>query len=331
MTATEPRLSERQILVDKLRRWGDITVDAILDPACLIFTSPVSEGLIGYRIESNAAIVFGEPVCPESEKTALAKAFEEFCRKSGLKVIYAIVSEQFVRKIQNPKGSVLVEFGEKLIFHPSKNPMDNTGPKAVLLRKKVKHATKDGIEIKEYLGGNPALEAALEQVGASWLESRRGAQVYIGKISFFADRHGKRWFYAQRGDQIIGILLLNQLQAQGSWLLNNVMITQNAPNGTSELLVVSALKALKEEGCEYVLCGPVPAKSLEKIEGLGRFSTWITQKAYGMAKRIFRLEGHGIFWEKLQPASEPSFILFNQKQIPLRSVRGLMRALNVSL
>jgi len=89
---------------------------------CHIFCDPRIEGLISYRIESGNAVVFGGPVCAAADKPELAKAFQQFCREQKIEVVYIITSEEFANRAAQNLGSVLIEFGEKIVFNPLNNP-----------------------------------------------------------------------------------------------------------------------------------------------------------------------------------------------------------------
>ena len=78
-----------------VRKWGDVNTEGILSSTCQIFTAPRIEGLIGYRIETGNAVVFGDPECALEDKPRLATAFQEYCRSRKIGVVYIIVSEAF--------------------------------------------------------------------------------------------------------------------------------------------------------------------------------------------------------------------------------------------
>jgi lysylphosphatidylglycerol synthetase-like protein (DUF2156 family) len=48
-------------------------------------------------------------------------------------------------------------------------------------------------------------------------------------------------------------------------------------------------------------------------------------------KKICRLDGHEIFWEKFQPELRSSYLLFPKNRFRLSSIIALLRALNVTL
>lgn len=328
--STEKLEDERQLLIQRVRRWGGSSSDAILDPVCKIFTSPTIEGLIGYRVELNCVVVFGDPICAPIDRQLLVQAFHDYYKESH-NIIYVMASEEFSKWGIEHGCRALIEFGQELIMDPHADPRARQGTHASLVRRKVRHALRAGVQVKEYVGFDKKLEEAITQVGISWLQSRRGPQVYISHVRLFADRFGKRWFYAQQGDHIVGVLLLNQLQAQQGWLLNHLMITPDAQHGTPELLVVTALETLQQESCHFVTFGSSPAKQLGQVVGLSKSSAWLSRQGFKLANKLFHLHGHNMFWEKFHPESKPTYLLFHQSHIGWRELLGLSRALNVSL
>jgi lysylphosphatidylglycerol synthetase-like protein (DUF2156 family) len=195
----------------------------------------------------------------------------------------------------------------------------------------VRHAQHKGVSIKEYLAHDANIEQVIEQVGVSWLKSRRGPQIHISNIYLFDNRIGKRWFYAQQGNQIIGLVVLNQLQARQGWHLNHLMFTSDAAHGTPELLVVSVLEILQGEDCSFVSFGVAPADQLGTISGLSHFSAWTARQVYKIVNKMFHLKGHKMFWGKFHPQTQPSYLLFSQSRIGLREALALMRAMNASI
>lgn len=323
--------NERTLLVKNVRLWGGATSAAILDPTCKIFETPGIEGLIGYRDEMGCAIVFGDPLCPPENLLNLTQAFHLHCREQNRNIVYVSATKAFVQQVMGNLCYALVEFGEELTVDPHSDPRERHGNDASLVRRKVRHALHEGTTVTEYLLPNLEIEHAIEEVGHSWLKSRHGPQIYTTHVRLFEDRFGKRWFYAKQHDHIIGVLLLNQLQGLQGWLLNHVMFTPEAPHGTPEFLVVAALEALRREGCHYVTFGSVPREHLGEISGMGKFSQWMTHRAFDTMKKIFHLDGRKKFWAKFHPQSHPLYLLFSHPGVDIREVVGLIRALNVSL
>jgi len=315
-------------LLELVRRFGGATTDAVLDPVMQIFTEPGIYGFISYRINKKCAIVFGDPICAANDKIVLSTAFHLSMEKQGKSIVYIATSEEYARWAIQHTCQALVSFGEELILNPSSNPRERSGTRGSLVRRKVKKAVREGVKIDEYLPKDPIIELGIEQVGATWLQGRKGLQLHISNVYLFDNRLGKRWFYAKQGDRIVGVITLNQLQAHNGWLLNHLMVVPNAPKGTSELLVISALETLAKEECKFVTVGIVAATELGEIIGLGKFSTWIARKGFMIAKKIVQLDGLNTFWGKFHPESKPLYILFSKNRIGLSELISLKLALS---
>ena len=70
---------ENKTVAQQISRWGNAASIALLDPSCNIFSVPHLEGIIGYRIASQYAIVFGDPVCEQKVIKDLLSSFHEHC------------------------------------------------------------------------------------------------------------------------------------------------------------------------------------------------------------------------------------------------------------
>lgn len=330
--ANDPLISneikDKNSIASLIKQWGgSASSTTLLDPDCKIFSTANIEGIIGYRTELDTAIAFGDPVCSPSSKTELAKAFHEYCRQQGKNVVYITASEEFSKWAISTVCKGMIEVGEELILDPNCYPKD--GHNGRLLRKKMNHSHNAGVVVEEYRKDDIHLKNEIEQVGTSWLKARHGPQIYLAHVHLFNEYLGKRWFYAKQKDKIIGVLSLNQLEARQGWVLNMLMTTPDAPGGTSELLVISALETFCREGCHFLTFGATPSEQLGEIIGLGKISTSLARTIFKMTKKIFHLDGRRKYWKKFEPESERSYLLFSKPRIGFKDAVAIMRALNV--
>lgn len=310
-----------QGLVQKL---GGAASEVILDSPCLFFRIPTIEGVIGYRIESGCAVVFGDPICEFQDMPELAKSFKIFCDQKGLKIIYIIASEQFKNWAIQNHCKVSVEVGEEVILDPYADP--RLGPKGRRLRNRLTYAQKNGLEVHEYISSDSELEKALQEIATTWVKARKGPQLYLSHLNFFNNKAGKRWFYIEDQKRILGMALLCKLESKNGWLLKYVIILPNSPRGTSELLVMKILEKLQIEGCHFLTYGMVPSDSLGEVLGLNKLSTWLARKAFLFVKWYFHLDQRKEYWEKFRPNTEPVYVLFQDKSIGLNEVRALSKS-----
>jgi lysylphosphatidylglycerol synthetase-like protein (DUF2156 family) len=321
-------LHEDRCIVDYVQRWGHPTSIALLDPSCEIFSTPDIEGIIGYRTQSNNAIVFGDPVCSLENIPKLTRAFHNYCKKIGTGIIYVASSERFVNWALPSICRSAIGFGDEIILNPLINPLSLKGKGPSLLRNKFNQSVREGITVREYKEPNISVEQSIEQVGIAWQKSRQGPQIYLHQINIFKDRSNKRWFYAEYQNGIIGVLMLNRIDAYNGWVINILMVQPEAPSYTSELLILSALDALRAEQCDYLSIGTTPAAQLGAINGLSAFSTWCARKTFNIAKRFFKLGDRQRYWKKFHPRTSPSYLLFSKPRIGISEILCIMRALN---
>lgn len=315
--------------LDDVRRYGESTSDAVLDPACTLFRAPDIEGLIGYKVVSGCAIVFGDPICDQENKLKLAVAFQAFCHDNQYKTIYVSASHEFLTLSFNKVIRGAIEFGEELFIDPHDDPRKKSGPSACLVRRKIKHATSAGLVVKEYIPLDPKLEEAITAVGEEWLKNRKGVQAYISSVRLFDDRPGKRWFYALFEGQIVGTVVLNEVQKHGGWHLNHLMHTAKAPGGTPEQLIITAIEALQKENCHHLSFGTAIRPRPGLIQGFSPITTFLARWALKLATRFLPLEGRLKFWDKFEPKQAPSYLLFSHPTLHLQEIWALVKAMNI--
>ncbi len=317
-----------QSVAECVYRWGNSASIALLDPACKVFSAESIDGVIGYRMASKYVVVIGDPVCPHDSLEGLMREFHTFCSAQDKNVIYIATSEQFMKWSMNRYCSSAIECGVEVILNPTIDPTHKKGKKASLLRNKYNQSIRDGIQVKEYCDYDEQLEEAMQEVRDSWLQNRKGPQIYYLQVNVFADRIHKRWFYAEHNGRVIGVLMLNRIDAFHGWVLNISMVIPEAPTVTSEFLMLSALTVLRAEGCAFFSIGTVPRAQLGQMQGLGFFSQWFARNVFKVAKKFFRLEDRQRYWKKFHPEMQSTYVLLSKSRIKISEVMGIMRALN---
>ncbi len=319
---------ENHSVADYVQKWGHFTSVALLDPSCHIFHCPEANGIIGYKVKAGCAIVFGDPVCAQMNVEQLINRFHDYCYRSVKNIVHVSASQQFVTWGLQHKYRTAISIGNEIILDPSFDPKERKGFDASNLRNKCNQAKRLNIIIKEHLTDDPHIERDIENVARSWLQGRKGLQIYLLQIDLFAHRSNKRWFYAQQNDEIIGVLMLNKLDSYQGWYLNMLMTTQTAPPITSEVLVLSALDALRLERCNFVTIGTLASSALETVIGLSHAATWFAKNTFKLITTLFKLHSRQWYWKKFQPQTAPSFLLGSNQGIGIREIVGIMGSLN---
>lgn len=315
---------------DYVQQWGHPTSVGIFDSACQLFSVPEIEGIIGYRWQSKNAIVIGDPLCPPKNLLSLINAFTSHCKKHRKNIIYLATSEQFAQwALTHGLYVCSIEIGAEIILNPLYDPLADTGKNASRLRNKQRLAIKDGLTVHEYTGYDPLIEEAMEQVKTLWIENRTGPQIYLSDLTILADRTSKRYFYAQHHGRMVGVLILNKIDAYKGWFINILMLVPDAHNSTSEFIILHALEVLRAENCSHFSIGVNSTNQLGQLYGFNRIMCWLAHNIYYVISRIFELDNRERYWNKYNPIKKPAFVLFQKTPARLSDILDILYALNI--
>lgn len=315
---------------DYVQQWGHPTSVGIFDSACQLFSIPDLEGIIGYRWQSKNAVVIGDPLCPAENLLTLVTAFSTYCKKNRKNIIYLGISERFAQWAhQHNLYRCSIEIGAEIILNPLYDPLTDTGKNASRLRNKQRLALKDGLTVHEYSGYDHDLEQKMEQVKKAWLENRTGPQIYLSNLTILADRTCKRYFYVKHHERMIGVLILNKIEAYKGWFINILMLMPDAHNSTSEFLILHVLDLLRTEQCSHFSIGINSTNQLGQLYGFNTIMCWMAQGIYAIISRLFALNNRERYWNKFNPTKKPALVLFEKMPYRVRDITDILQALNV--
>ena len=122
--------TENRPVAHYIQQWGHASSIALLDSACNIFSIPEVDGIIGYRIESQCAVVFGNPVCSPQDIPLITQAFHDHHQELVKNVIYIATSESFVTWALQQRCGSAIGIGNEIILDPLQDPKKRTGKRA---------------------------------------------------------------------------------------------------------------------------------------------------------------------------------------------------------
>lgn len=311
-----------------VQRWGNHASIPLVERPCALYIPDGIDGVIGYHERKKSRIVFGDPLCNDSNKNLLLESFEDHCRSNKYSALYLNASESFAQYFTQRYSGTVISLGNELIINPQRDLKKETGFYARDLRWKHKKSVRAGISVHEYRGNDLELEQKIEKIGQQWLAQRSGRQACLFSLNLFKNRRGKRWFYAQQQDAIIGILTINEIPAHKGWVMNMLMCTPTAVNSTSAFMLMQVFDVLSSEGCEFFSAGFIPDNQLNKIQGFGAISSWLAHKSYKFCSKLLKLQSKKQFWNQFEPVEKPTYLL-SSSSWRLRDFAALMQALHV--
>jgi len=227
-------------------------------PGALLWSSPDIDGAIIYGEFGRVWLAAGDPLAPLEDMAELARQFAAHAKRKNRVVSFVPSSAEFARMVA-PDDFTAVKCGASPYFDlQTWNPRGDSAKK---LRAGVNQARRAGVEIDVTSDGvDVELKKETAEVCINWLGTRRTATTFGWLVALdpFMHSEHKKYFAARVNGRLVGFLAASPIPARKGWYLEDVIREPNAPQGTATLLVVEALKRLKEEGATLATLGTSP-------------------------------------------------------------------------
>jgi phosphatidylglycerol lysyltransferase len=139
----------------------------------------------------------------------------------------------------------------------------------------------------------------------------------------------RRIFVAECNGETAGFVVLSPVAQRKGWLFEQFPHRPGAPNGTVELMIDAAMRALAADGCEYVTLGLSPLSKRANVEPL-EDPVWLRILLAWLRKhgqRFYNFDGLDHFKAKLCPDRwEPVFAVSNESAVSLRTLTAIAGA-----
>jgi phosphatidylglycerol lysyltransferase len=248
---------------------------------------------VAYVETKRAWIAAGAPLCAEDRLTAVSRAFVAAARAAGRRACFFSTEARFASQV--PFASLRI--GEEAVWDPTDWPDTVRGSRS--LREQLRRARAKGVRIRavptsEITAPGSATYAAAAELVERWLRTRElapmGFLVQIEPLTLLPDH---RLFVAERAGQLVALLSGVPIFARQGWLLQNLIRSPDAPNGTIELLIDHAMRTAILEAPRLVTLGLAPLSG-EVPRAL--------RLARTIAGGLYDFEGLRAFKAKLRPA-----------------------------
>jgi lysylphosphatidylglycerol synthetase-like protein (DUF2156 family) len=323
MNSLMTKFKKIELLASVVKRLGNPESTILLNSSCSMFQIPQVDGIIGYHQIGNSAIVIGDPICLPQDVAEFTKAFHLHCQTQHLKVVYFLVHQDFAQWAVNNGYRTLIQVGEELSINPS------NFQKRQKLRWKVNQAIKDGVTVNEYKKMDAALEEQIKITIDTWQKEKSGPQMHLGCIDL-SNMTVNRIFYAQKEDKIVGLIFLSPLDRMQGWTVSSYLALLDAPVGTTEHLMCTALDSLSNENCHFLCLGIASGNKLGEVRGLSFVAKILANFVFKMVRWAFRLDARAVYLNKYQPYTNSVFLLSRDK-LSLSDLLAIKHLLNVRL
>lgn len=327
MTAEHVRERARSLV---LAHGWNATAYQVLNPGIEHWFSARGDAVVGYVRHAGVRVVAGAPVAAEERLAEVVAEFERAAIEAAESVCYFGAEGRLERVLAGSPRHAFVLLGAQ----PSWNPEEwhERTRRHASLRGQFARAARKGVCVAEEDPAAAERDPALAACLARWLRTRGLPPLHFliepDTLGNLADR---RIFVARRGAATMGFIVASRIPARRGWLIEQFVRSPEAPNGTMELLIDSAMRSLASEGARYVSLGLAPLAH-DRIPPDDRDAPplWLRallgwMRAHG--RRFYNFRGLEAFKAKFDPSSwEPIFAISNEPRISPRVVYAITSA-----
>ncbi len=272
------------------------------------------EGFIGYRRSGKTLLALSDPICAPENVPSLLDGFKTFGQDQRKRTAFFAATNRFAKEFTDA-GYEGVRVARDAVVNVERftirgNRMEN-------VRRGYNHARNVGMEIFEYRPGegrDQSVEKSCTSISEEWLKEKRRPELefILGRLDWHAPGD-RRFFIARSKRGVEGFMVFHPVSSSG-WYMDMSRRRVDAPNGTTDFLLVNSLNAFQEEGARRLYMGMVPNTDFPKELGNAGAATKAALRF--LAKRFDRfypVRSEVFFKKKYRPVWEDLFLYTDSK------------------
>lgn len=297
-----------------LRYGWNTTAYQILNPGISHWFSAAEDAVIGYVERHGVRIVAGAPVCEQGRLAEIVAEFERASTRNGLRVCYFCAESRLESVLRDSASHSMALLGAQPVWQPQLWP--RIFERHASLKAQLNRARNKQVIVSEWTVERASRNPELLRCLREWLATRSFPTLHFLVEPMTLERlYDRRIFVAERQNEVIGFVVASPIPQRDGWLIEQIIRGRNAVNGTSELMIDAAVRALAAGGCEFLTLGlsPLSRRAVVQAEPspfwLRILLKWV--RAHG--RRFYNFDGLDAFKTKFHPESwEPVFVISNQ-------------------
>jgi phosphatidylglycerol lysyltransferase len=310
-------------------RFGwNATAYQILNPGIRHWFAKDGDAVIGFVRARRVRVVAGAPVCSKERLPEITFEFERDAERDGERVCYFCAEARLESVYSASPNHAKVLLGAQPIWQPARWSGMIAQHKS--LRAQLNRARNKKVMVVEWTieeaRNNPALLDCLRQ----WLASKGLPPLhFLVEPNTLARLSDRRIFVAEHEKEIVGFVLLSPVTNRHGWLFEQFPHRPGAPNGTVELMIDTAMRALAENGYNYATLGLSPLSTRAEVAQfdnplrLRLLLAWMRKHG----QRFYNFDGLDAFKAKLRPEKwEPVFAISNEPHFSIRTLYAIAAA-----
>jgi len=297
----------------------------ILNPGIKRWFSAVNDAVVGFNSSVGVRVVAGAPVCAKERLAEIVAEFENDAAQNGERVCYLAAESRLEAVYENTSDAAKILLGAQPVWQP-KNWAEIVATHKSL-RAQINRARNKGVAVEEWTREKAFKNPLLIDVLREWLGAKGLPPLHFLVEPDTLERlYDRRVFVATRQEEIAGFVVLSPVATRNGWLFEQFVHRPKAPNGTVELMIDAAMRALAEDGYDYATLGLSPLSVRANIKPF-KNPLWLRILLAWMrkhAQRFYNFDGLDAFKAKLQPENwEPVFAIYNRPRVSPRMLYAI--------
>jgi len=311
----------QETVLELVRRYGwNTTAHQILNRGISHLLSSRGDAVTGYVDYGRVRVAAGVPICAPERLLDAMDEFETAARHDGRRVCYFYAEERVRRLVSELDGYATVQIGAQPVWQPAEWRATFDGHAS--LRAQRHRARNKGVAILEWERQKATRNPLLEKCLAEWLRARPMAELHFlvepDTLGFLEER---RVFVAEKEKRPVGFLIASPVPLRRGWLVEQVIRGRDAPNGTAEMMIDDAVRAMADDGGTFVTLGLAPLAQREVRVENPRWLRLPFAVARAHGRRFYNFDGLERFKAKFRPHQwEPAYMISRERSFSLGSL-----------
>lgn len=297
-----------------LRHGWNSTAYQILNPGISHWFSSVGDAVLGFVEHHGVRIVAGAPVCEKARLAEVVGEFEQASATANQRVCYFCAESRLENVLRDSARHSMVLLGAQPCWQPQH--WTHAFERHPSLKAQLNRARNKAVTVNEWPIERASRAPELLRCLHEWLATRSFPTLHFLIEPMTLERlYDRRIFVAERRGEIVGFVVASPVPRRQGWLIEQIIRGRGAVNGTSELLIDTAIRTLATDGSEFITLGLSPLSRRAFVEWepnplwLRLVLGWV--RAHG--RRFYNFDGLDAFKAKFQPERwEPIFAIANE-------------------
>jgi hypothetical protein len=228
--------------------------------------NPTLDGMIAYVNTTNAWVAAAEPIAAHEDQVRLLTEFADAATQAGKRVLLIPADQDFAERAAKAGFGALLVGSEPTILL---DRYPKTGSTWLDVIPSARQFSTKGAVVKEFNSADLSdeLRAELDQMTLDWLGTRKTATLgFLNQVHPWLHAREKKFFTVELDGKIQAFLAAIPIPARNSWYLIDTIRRSDSSSGTTELLLLQAMKFLQSQGAKEITMGVAPLSAIETAD-----------------------------------------------------------------